>query len=243
MDSSMIRLADELRDVYLAEPTEAREQIERFLKKRFESLPAGERLNEIGKLKRCFSGRKSGCGPSPGKAADGELKRFIGLLLGQQAESEDMDDRRLQEQLSSSLNSIFNSLNQLLQAMKTTFNLKDSRFEETIRHVLREQLVEETPAGSLEEYIDQIRISFFKSFDCSKAAYNTIMEKLLSELNPETLLSEAGGGIKLGPLKKAEAFDRYRLVYDSLHKWHESGRGLEEYLRAFEKKFSTTEHQ
>lgn len=243
MAASMTNLVEELRDVYLAEPAAAQEQIERLLAQRFEGLPAEERLNEIRKLKDCFGGPKNkNAAVSEGASGD-DLKKFIALLLGQRVGSKDMDDRQLQEQLCGSLNSIFDSLNQLLQAMKTTFNLKDSRFEETIRHVLREQLVEENPTGSLEEYIDQIRISFFKSFDCSKAAYKAIMEKLLSEINPETLLLQTGGGIKLGPLKKAEAFDRYKILYDSLHEWYESGRGLEEYLRAFENSYSSTEHQ
>lgn len=243
MAVSMTMLADELRDLYDAEPAAAREQIERLLANRFEGVPVQERLNEIRRLKDCFSGPKGSSNSSVNGDPGEELKTFISLLLGQRVEPQDLDDRQLQEQLCRSLNSIFDSLNRLLQAMRTTFNLKDSRFEETIRHVLREQLVEKDPTGSLEDYIDQIRVSFFKSFDCSKAAYGTIMEKLLSEIHPEKLLSEAGGGIKLGPLKKAEAFDRYKNVYDSLHKWHESGRGLEEYLRAFENSFSSTEHQ
>jgi hypothetical protein len=239
----MTHLASELRALYLADPAEAQAQIEDLLNKRFDALTAGERLDEIRKLKDCFSGQNRDNGSFSAEGAGDELKKFIELLLGQRVESTDIDDMQLQEQLCSSLNSIFDSLNQLLQAMKTTFNLKDSRFDETIRHVIREQLVEEQTTGSLEEYIDQIRVSFFKSFDCSKAAYLAIMEKLLSEINPDILLSGAGGGIKLGPLKKAEAFDRYRVVYDSLHGWHESGRGLEEYLRAFENSYSSTEHQ
>lgn len=210
--------------------------IEMYLEKLLETLPGPEKQHVLQNITEEFVD-SGGTQPILRTDAGNQLLRFISLLLGQPVDAGAMADKKMQEKLHASLNTIFDALNDLLQAINSTLN-RGNGFDETIRHVLRKQLVEPGDDKPLELYIDQIRKSFFTSYESFKEAHLLIMNKVLEELNPEKSSSKCAGSLKFGALRKAEAFDHYTQLYDSLRNWHESGRGLEEYLRTFEKQCS-----
>lgn len=233
---SIDQISEEIREIYRQEGDAGYANIEAYLEKQLGTFPGLERLEVLQTISQQFTAGK-GSQPLLSANTEDQLLRFISLLLGRQIDADKVADEQLQEKLCTSLGVIFDGLNDLLQAINGTLN-RDIQFDETIRHVLHNQLGETGDEKSLEAYIDQIRESFFASYESFKEAHQLIIDKVLEELSPEKSINKSGGSFKFGTLRKAEAFDRYTQLYDSLHGWHESGRGLEEYLRAFERQCS-----
>lgn len=238
---STAQISDEIRLIYRQETGSSRVDIEAYLEKLLGTMPSPERRHVLQNISEEFVDSR-GAQPLLTTDVGNQLLRFVSLLLGQTIDAGEMADKRLQEKLYASLNTIFDALNDLLQAINSTLN-RGNGFDETIRHILRKQLDEPGDDKPLDVYIDQIRKSFFTSYESFKGAHLLIMNKVLEELNPEKSSSKCARGLKFGVLRKAEAFDHYTQLYESLRGWHESGRGLEEYLRAFEKQCSDITHQ
>ncbi len=238
---SIVQISEEIRTIHRQEGDTSYVNIEAYLEKLLGTFPGPERLEVLQTISQQFAASTP---PQPllSTNTEDQLLRFISLLLGQQVDAGKVVDKQLQEKLCTSLGVIFDGLNDLLQAINGTLN-RDNQFDETIRHVLRKQLDEIHDEKPLEAYIDQIRISFFASYESFKEAHLFIINKVLEELSPEKSINKSGGSFKFGALRKAEAFDRYTQLYDTLKAWHESGRGLEEYLRTFEKQCSDKTHQ
>ncbi len=225
-------LAEQIREIYRQQPNEAYRLIEALLEKRYAGLPAAEKIGRVKALATIFQP------PQCEENSNSDLRQFLSLLLGQPVEEEEIDDAALQDRACRTLNTVFERLNQLLNAMQLTVNPGGQLVKETIRHFLKDQMVQDTPAHSLEEYIDQIRETFFSSIESARQGHQIIIEKILSELDPQTIMARNSGGLRIGPLKKAEAFNEYMQIYNQLKKWHSSGRGLDEFIRAFENHFS-----
>ncbi len=231
---SIAQLSDEVRTIYRKDNSP--DGIDIYLEKRLKDLPVSEKLVIIQKISYEFALGEA----QPQSASDNsedQLLYFVSQLLGEPVETFPIDNNLLREKLQKSLETIFDALNELLQAINATIS-HDMALDETIRHVLKKQIDETKPEKPLGEYIGQIRKSFFTSYESFKKAHLHIMNKVLEELSPGKSLEECGGGLKFGALKKAEAFDNYTRFYESLLSWHKSGRGLEEYLRTFEKQCS-----
>ncbi len=230
------QIAADLRELYQRDVERGREAIEAHLGALLADLSESEKQQALQSIAEQFE-------PAPDEndfltsKSGNELLRFISLLLGKPVRVGDMNEHQVQQRLSDSLQRVFSGLNQVLQAIDSTLS-PDKGFDATIRSLLVEEL--ESPAATqpLETYIDRIRASFFTSYESSKTAHRQVVGKMLEQLEPEALLTRTGGGFKLGPLRKAEAFDRYVNVYQEIRSWYESGRGLEDYLRAFEKNCS-----
>ncbi len=233
---SAARISDEIRTLYRQDAETGLHSIEAYLEKLLGTLPAPERLTALQSISEQFVDTAASQ-PFLSTIAGDQLLRFISLLLGKQVGASEVTEKQLHEKLCTSLDIIFDGLNDLLQAINGTLN-RDNGFDETIRHVLRKQLDERGDDKPLDEYIGQIRRSFFTSYESFKEAHLLILNKVLEELNPQKSINKCGGGIKLGAFRKAEAFDHYTQLYESLQGWHESGRGLEEFLRTFEKQCS-----
>lgn len=233
---STAQISDEIRTIYRQETGDGFVNIEAYLEQLLGTLPSSERLHILQNISEEFADNGE---PQQLLTTDAgnQLLRFISLILGQKVGVGEVADKQLQEKLCISLNTIFDTLNDLLQAINSTLS-RGNGFDETIRHVLRKQLDEPGDDKPLDLYIDQIRKSFFTSYESFKEAHLLIMDKVLEELSPEKSTSKCAGGLKFGALRKAEAFDHYTQLYESLHSWHESGRGLDEYLRLFEKQCS-----
>jgi hypothetical protein len=232
----IVQISDEIRTIYRQEGDTGYVNIEAYLEKLLGTFPGPERLEVLQTISEQFTA-STVSQPLLSTETEDQLLRFISLLLGQQVDAGKVANKQLQEKLCASLGVIFDGLNDLLQAINGTLN-RDNQFDETIRHVLRKQLDEIHDDKPLEAYIDQIRKSFFASYESFKEAHLLIIGKVLEELSPEKSINKCAGGLKFGALRKAEAFDQYTQLYDTLQAWHESGRGLEEYLRTFEKQCS-----
>ncbi len=226
-----LELIEQIRELYRQQPDEAGRAIEMLLENRYAGLSAAEKIDRGKAIAAAFQ--------PPQQAADGssELRHFLSLLLGQPVGEGELDDAALQSRACRVIGTVFERLNQLLNAIQLSSGPGGNQVEETIRHVLKEQMVQDLPAGSLEDYVDRIRDAFFGSIEAAQQGHRTIVEKILRECDPQTFMAGSGGGLKIGPLKKAEAFDGYVRMYDQLKKWHESGRGSDEFTRAFEKYF------
>jgi len=236
----IVQISDEIRTIYRQEGDTGYVNIEAYLEKLLGTFPGPERLEVLQTISGQFTATTASQ-PLLSTETEDQLLRFISLLLGQQVDAGKVANKQLQEKLCASLGVIFDGLNDLLQAINGTLN-RDNQFDETIRHVLRKQLDEIHDDKPLEAYIDQIRKSFFASYESFKEAHLLIIGKVLEELSPEKSINKCSGGLKFGALRKAEAFDQYTQLYDTLQAWHESGRGLEEYLRTFEKQCSDKTH-
>jgi hypothetical protein len=151
---------------------------------------------------------------------------------------DDLSSTDLIENLAESLNTIFNSLNQLISVINMTFT-GDGSPEETIRQVIGFRLEGDEQGRSLETYLGQISNAFLTSQQAFKEAAYAKVKQVLSALDPEALAAEAGKGLKFGPLKKAEMFDIYEQRYRKIQKWFSSGRFMEDFLREFEKNCQT----
>lgn len=228
-------LAHEIRQIYRANPKHAESVIETFLAHQLATIPDNEKKSILRSLTSQFDSSAPEA-PDTIPEADAEEAVFSGifsLLLGREVSNENLSAPEIMERLSESLNTIFGTLNRLIQNINTTL-LGGSPGEETIRHVIGNQLEGQEPQVSLEEYLGRIDKAFFVSHQAFKQAAHTLVLKMLREIDPEKIAAEAGQGLKFGALKKAEYFGIYETKFSTLKKWFESGRFMEDLLREFE---------
>ncbi|BBO81524.1 hypothetical protein DSCO28_20900 [Desulfosarcina ovata subsp. sediminis] len=178
--------------------------------------------------------RSSASGP----AEDAVLTQVCSLLLGRKVSMDDLSSSELLEKLAESLNTIFNTLNQLISVINMSFTGEGSP-EETIRQVIGYRLEGEGQGNSLETYLGQISSAFLTSQQSFKEAAYAKVKQILSVLDPEQVATEVGKGLKFGPMKKAEMYEIYEHRYQKIQKWFSSGRFMEDFLREFEKNCQT----
>jgi hypothetical protein len=210
--------------------------VEAFLN---EQMPGYDRRQRIDILKAVIGKMDDTCRPLPaGESNDAVLTQVCSLLLGRKVSMDDLSSSELLEKLAESLNTIFNTLNQLISVINMTFSGEGSP-EETIRQVIGFQIEGEGQGSSLETYLGQISNAFLTSQQSFKEAAYAKVKQVLSVLDPEQLAAETGKGLKFGPLKKAEMFEIYEHRYEKIQKWFSSGRFMEDFLREFEKNCQT----
>jgi hypothetical protein len=166
------------------------------------------------------------------------LTRVCSLLLGRKVSMDDLSSSELLEKLADSLNTIFNTLNQLISVINMTFTGEGSP-DQTIRQVIGFRLEGEGQGRSLETYLDQISNAFLTAQQSFKEAAYAKVKQVLAVLDPEQVAAEVGKGLKFGPMKKAEMFEIYEERYGKIQKWFSSGRFMEDFLREFEKNCQT----
>lgn len=226
------QLANEIRLIYGSNPTQAEPAIETYLAQRLAVFSDNEKKSVLTSL----SSRFESTPPVSPPEADTEEAVFSGifsLLLGREVSNENLSAPEIMERLSASLDTIFGTLNRLVQNINATL-LGGSPGEQTIRHVIGSHLEGQEPQVSLEEYLGRIDKAFFVSHQAFKQAAHTLVLKILGEMDPGKIAAEAGQGLKFGPLKKAEYFGIYETKFSTLLKWFESGRFMEDLLREFE---------
>ena len=226
------QLADEIREIYESDRLQAEPLIEAYLDKRLNGFTASERLVLLKRLGAEFAPGSS-ISADPEKDKD-VLSRLFSLLLGKKASRADLSSAELLERLAESLNTIFDTLNELVSVINATL-VGQGTGEETIRQVIGFHLEGEGQATSLETYLGQIKKAFLIAHQAFKKAAHTKVSEILVELDPERIAATCGGGLKFGPLRKAECFEIYEEKFRMCKKWFESGRFMEEFLREFEK--------
>ncbi len=162
--------------------------------------------------------------------------KLIALILGQQLNARDLSPEVLYERLADSLNTVFDSLNELVAVIRTT--LGDKREDmNTIRTVIGSTVGDKSNSDSLESYLGQIKRSFLVAHEAFIEAAQIKVAEILSELDPDHMLSLASGsGLGFGPFRKAELYEVYQEQYKKFQAWFTSGRFMEELIREFERR-------
>jgi len=228
-------LGEHIRRIYKAEGAGAQGALEAFLLEKWGGLSPNARLAALEKLKERFAGTAREVPCNGGTRDDEVLSKVFSLLLGRNVSRADLSSTELLERLAASLNTIFDTLNQLVGVINTILTGQEGVGEKTIRHVIGGQVEGEGQTMSLESYLGQIKEAFLVAQEAFKKAAHGKVNQILKELNPDAISEGGRGRLKFGPLRKAEFFDIYEERFRKVQKWFESGRFMEEFLREFEK--------
>jgi hypothetical protein len=230
---SIERLTEEVRTIYQSDPVRAERLMEAYLKETLKEHSPDERIAYLEMLARQFEA-------IPAQMAKDvileskEFSRLFSLLLGERVFAPDISSTELLEKLALSLNTIFDTLNEMIRIIDTTLLGKKPELE-TIRHIIGSHLEGEARTDSLQNYLDRIQEAFLISHKAFQEAAQAKFGEILKELGPERFESEPMGSLKIGPFRKAELFEMYKERFQTFKKWFESGRFKEELLREFEK--------
>jgi PAS domain-containing protein len=222
------RLANEIRNIYISDKNQSEKQIEKFLTNRFKELSGPESLDVLNKLIDEFDNRH------PIRIDNSIIPRTFSFLLGRDVSRTDLSSTELIERLAESLKTIFDSLNQLIGVINMTLT-GETFGDQTIRQVIGFHLEGEEQTKSLESYLGQINEAFLTVQRSFKKTAQIKVGQILEEIDPDRISAQGGGGLKIGPLRKAEYYEIYEEKFRRIKKWFESGRFMEEFLREFEK--------
>jgi hypothetical protein len=226
------QLAKQIRQIHASDRLHAEDRIEEFLESSLAGVSRNEKMRIVGELASRFEANRVHFAEDV--TVDREiLTRVFSFLLGKKVSQADLSSAELLQRLADSLNTIFNMLNQLVSVINMTF-LGQHEEIETIRQVIGFHLEGENQSRSLENYLGQINKAFLTAQQAFKIAAEKKVKEILVELDPERIAASAGGGFKLGRLRKAESFDLYTNKFKAFKDWLESGRFMEELLREFE---------
>jgi hypothetical protein len=227
------RLANEIRNIYISDKDQSEKEIEKFLTSRFKDLSGPESLDVLNKLIAEFDTKRQN-GIDSLCIDNRIMSRIFSFLLGRDVRRTDLSSTELMERLAESLKTIFDSLNQLIDVINMTLT-GETAGDQTIRQVIGFHLKGEGQGKSLETYIGQIKKAFLTVQSSFKKTAQIKVGQILEEIDPDRISAQGGGGLKIGPLRKAEYYEIYEERYRKIKKWFESGRFMEEFLREFEK--------
>ena len=226
-------LAQEIREYYQSNPHRSEEDLEAYLDQKLGDRTPEQRIHIMEGLMKEFGHLQ----PFPQYEDTTNtflLRDLLTKLLGEKAPESTLSAQEMVKRLAQALNTIFDSLNQLIGGINAT--LMGKRMEtETIRFVIGSQIGGGSASISLQDYIDQIKEAFSIAHKAFQEAARTKFKEILVELDPEKLEKSIEGGIKFGPLRKAELFDLYKEKFRTLKNWLETGLLMEATLREFEK--------
>jgi hypothetical protein len=226
------QLAKQIRQIHASDRLHAQDRIEEFLESSLTGVSRDEKMRIVGELVSRFEANR--VHSAEDVTVDREiLTRVFSFLLGKKVSQADLSSAELLQRLADSLNTIFDMLNQLVSVINMTF-LGQHEGIETIRQVIGFHLEGENQSRSLESFLGQINKAFLTAQQAFKIAAEKKVKEILVELDPERIAASAGGGFKLGRLRKAESFDLYTNKFQAFKDWLESGRFREELLREFE---------
>lgn len=234
-------MSEEIREIYKSNPSMSPALIEIYLEEKLHGHPADEKLSFVEKLAQEFqgsTGQPQGAAPARGGIAalseQKEYSHLFTLLFGKNISKFDLSSEEHLEKLAKSLNTIFDSLNQIIGVIHTTLLGEQSELQ-TIRHIIGSDIESMSKTDSLHNYLDQIQRAFLVAHKAYQQAAKNKISQMLGELSPDKISSDTNGGLKFGPLRKAEMFEVYKEKHQSCKGWLESGRLNEELLREFEK--------
>lgn len=225
------QLAQALRRIFRSDPANAEALIRRQLAEEFKDLPEPEKKKRLLQTTAVFK-------PAAVKGPAGEedvLAGIFSMLLGRDVCREGLGTAEMLVRMGDSLNAIFDMLNQLVSVIDRTL-FGESSGEETIRQFIGSHMAGRDRSDSLESYIGRINKAFLTTQEAFKLAAEAKFGEILDELDPDRIYKQSGGSLKLGPLRRAEAFAVYEAEYRKIRSWFESGRFREHLVREFEKK-------
>ncbi len=234
MPDSIQQISEEIRRIYQSNPENPENAIEMFLEVQLKEISEQERLEKLHKISQCFHKSADVSVIEPEEIEEEVLARVFSLILGEKAEQKDLSSSELLERLARSLNTVFDNLNQLVDVINQNL-YGEYREDETIRQVIGSHMTGDEYNKSLEDYLGQIKQSFFVALQGFRKASGITVDKILKELDPAKLDKEIVSSFKFGPLRKAEYFEIYQEKYEKVKKWYQSERFMEDLSREFEK--------
>lgn len=236
-DPTISELLGDLRRIYQSDPQQAPLRIEAQLQEKLGHYPGRQRAQVLKNLISTLD-------PSSGKnlsSVDTQVAtRVFSLILGKKVTPDDLTSTELLERLAQSLNTIFDALNQLISVINATLSAGGTSGDQTIRQFIGFHLEGGNQTKPLEDYLGQINQAFLTTQKAFKKAAQTKMMQVIEALDPKKIAKERGqGGLKIGPLRKAEDYDILKEKIERIQRWFESGRFMEDFLREFEKNCQT----
>jgi hypothetical protein len=230
MKPSIENLASALREIYVHGPKSPELAFETYLAEELQGIGPDERLMVLNQLQDVFAAVHVS---TPDGLGGDLMDRLVPLLLGKDISPADLTTPELVSRLAHALDTIFNTLNDLIHLINSTFGGSPAG-DETIRQIIGTSLSGEGKMQSIEEYLNQIKKAFLASQQSSKEAAWTVAGYILTELDPKGM-DQTGSAFRIGALKKADAFDLFEEKYERVRKWFESERFLLDFLGQFEK--------
>lgn len=221
-------------EIYQKFGDQSQDQLDRYLTDTVGNLDSAQKMAVLNRLIAQLDtpDQKGGYTPSPA-IDDHVLSRVIKLLLGRDISKVDLSSDELLESLAESINTVFESLNQLISVINTTLVGRQDP-DQTIRQVIGYNIEGSSQARPLEAYIGQIGKAFFEAQEASKKAAHAKVRQILEELAPEKIAAETEGSA-IGPFRRAKSYEVYEHKFEKFRNWFESGRFMESFLREFEK--------
>ncbi len=230
-------ITKEIRVIYNSDISNAETLIKAYLEQRLKGYSESDRLEFLEEVTlhfRCFS-------PKPETTLEfeqEELSRLFSLLLGKKISMPDLSSTETMQKLINSLNTVFDTINQIIHVMNNKLLGKEAQQDETIRGAIGSNLEKGGSPGtydSLQGYLDQIQDAFLIAHQAFQQATQTRVKQILDELDPKRISALSQGGYKFGPSRKAEFFEVYKEEFKACKAWFESERFTNELLREFEK--------
>ena len=233
-------IAAEIRKIYESSPSASATLIETYLEEHLKQSSPEKKLTIIMELARRFEVAPLTVNPALVKCETDEFSEqkeyshLFTLLFGSSIAKFNLSSEENLEKLAQSLNTIFDTLNQIIGVIHVTLLGEQSELE-TIRHIIGSGVEDHEKTDSLQTYLSQIQRAFLIAHRAFQEAAKNKVGQILEELSPDKISESAGDNLKFGPFKKAELFESYKEKHALCNRWFESGRLMEEVMRDFEK--------
>jgi hypothetical protein len=226
-------LAKEILELYRSDTSRAEALIESCLERELRSSSDDEKLAAIERLIMQFhpSNVVSATGANPELY---ELSNLFSMFLGKKISDEYLLSKEFLEKLADSLNTLFNALNETVGIIDATL-LGNEADPVTIKAIISSNICGNNNTESLLNYVDKIKKAFLIAQKAFKEAAQEKFKELLAELEPDRIATMASGHFAFGPFRKADLFSVYEERHKLCQEYLESGRLMEEMLRAFER--------
>ncbi len=227
-------MAKEIGIIYNSDISNAETLIETYLEQRLKEYSDSDRLEFLEELTRQFRSFS----PKPETTLNFEQEEFsqlFSLLLGKRISMADLSSTEVTQKLANSLNTIFDTINQIIRVMNNKLLGKDAQLDKTIRGIIGSNLEKEETSDSLQSYLDHIQEAFLVAHQAFQQAAQTRVRQILDELDPNRISASSERGLKFGPFRKAELFEIYKEKFQACKAWFETGHFKNELLREFER--------
>lgn len=223
----IVQLADEIRSVYALDGDDAEEHIEHFLKEKLKHHSYHDGLTILKKLISEFNNIRHSS-KADFILEDDMMSKICSLLLGKDISRTNLSSTELFQRLSEGLNTIFDSLDQLIKVInKTLFG--DALGKQGTRTIIGYK------PESLEGHLGQINKAFSIAMRAFEKTAKIKVEQILFAIDPNQISSEKDGWLKIPPFQKAEYYEIFEEKYHEIKKWFQSEKFIEDFRREFEK--------
>ena len=218
------QLSDEIRSVFVLDEHDAENNIEHLLNERLKNHSDSESMAILKKLISEF-------GPSPHSCIedlileDHTMSRIVSLLLGKDVSRTNLSSTELLQRLTEGLNTIFDSLDQLIKVINKTL------FGEAIGKQGTRTIIGYNPE-SLE---GQINKAFSIAMRAFERTVRVKVEQILHAIDPDQISSENDGLIRIAPFQKAKCYEIFEEKHIEIKNWFKSDKFMEDFRREFEK--------